>query len=130
MTFPETRVDLNRLIKKMKPELGSESFQNCKNAFSACTRVRTDGRTDGRFFFLTRPPRRIMTFPETRVDLNRLIKKMQPELGSESFQNWKNTFSVCFFENHDFQISSNYKSLKTTFFWRFQVLKLLPLNRA
>ena len=46
MTFPETRVDLNRLIKKMKPELGSESFQNCKNTFSACTRVRTDGRTD------------------------------------------------------------------------------------
>ena len=46
MTFPETRVDLNRLIKKMKPELGSESFQNCKNTFSACTPVRTDGRTD------------------------------------------------------------------------------------
>ena len=43
MTFPETRVDLNRLIKKMKPELGSESFQNCKNTFSACT----DGRPNG-----------------------------------------------------------------------------------
>ena len=43
MTFPETRVDLNRLIKKMEPELGSECFQNCKNTFSACT----DGRPNG-----------------------------------------------------------------------------------
>ena len=33
MTFPETRVDLNRLIEKVKPELRSESFQNCKNTF-------------------------------------------------------------------------------------------------
>ena len=44
VTFPETRVDLNRLIKKMKPELGSESFQNYKTTFSACTRARTDGQ--------------------------------------------------------------------------------------
>ena len=44
--------------------------------------------------FIARPPRRIMTFPETRVDLNRLIKKIKPELGSESFQNCKNTFSA------------------------------------
>ena len=46
MTFPETRVELNRLIKKIKPELRSESFQNYKNTFSACTRVRVCGRTD------------------------------------------------------------------------------------
>ena len=45
--------------------------------------------------FIARPPRRIMTFPQTRVDLNRLIKKIKPELRSESFQNCKNTFSVC-----------------------------------
>ena len=42
MTFPETRVDLNRLIKKMKPELGSESFQTCKNTFSASARALPD----------------------------------------------------------------------------------------
>ena len=29
--------------------------------------------------FIARPPGRIMTFPETRVDLNRLIKKIKPE---------------------------------------------------
>ena len=46
--------------------------------------------------FIARPPRRIMTFPETRVDLNRLIKKIKPELGSESFQNYKNTFSASY----------------------------------
>ena len=34
MTFPETRVDLNRLIKKIKPELKSKSFQIFKNSFS------------------------------------------------------------------------------------------------
>ena len=34
MTFPETRVDLNRLIKKIKPELTNESFQIFKNSFS------------------------------------------------------------------------------------------------
>ena len=45
--------------------------------------------------FIARPPRRMLTFPETRVDLNRLIKKIKPELRSESFQNFKNTFSVC-----------------------------------
>ena len=45
MTFPETLADLNRLVEKIKPELGSESFKNCKNTFSACTRVRTDGHT-------------------------------------------------------------------------------------
>ena len=32
--------------------------------------------------FIARPPRRIMTFPETRVDLNQLIKKMKPVLGN------------------------------------------------
>ena len=45
------------------------------------------------FFFITRPPSRIMTFPETRVDLNRLIKKIKPELKSKSFQIFKNSFS-------------------------------------
>ena len=45
MTFPETRVDLNRLIKKIKPELTSESFQIFKNSCSTCTDGRTDGRT-------------------------------------------------------------------------------------
>ena len=42
--------------------------------------------------FIARPPRRIMTFPETRVDLNRLIKKIQLDLGPESFQNCKKAF--------------------------------------
>ena len=43
--------------------------------------------------FIARPPRRIMTFPETRVDLNRLIKKIKPDLSSADTMSglpWKN----------------------------------------
>ena len=101
MTFPETRVDLNRLIKKMEPKLGNESFQNCKNEFSACTRVRTDGHT---FFIVFEKERFVILCLSSR--------------------------SAFFWKVEIFGFSSNSKSLKTSLFWRFQALKLSPFDPA
>ena len=56
--------------------------------------------------FIAWPPRRVMTFPETRVDLNRLIKKIKPKLKSKTFQIFKNSI---------FPKNSNFQKLRMSF---------------
>ena len=84
-TWPWTVVSLKDTMGTMgrEPQINENDFFGPKN-------------------FIARPPSRIMTFPETRVDLNRLIKKMKPELGSESFKIAKTHFPrVCVYGRTD-----------------------------